>query len=209
MKTLKYISIRLMAIAAIAAAFALPANAQINPRSFYNVDWQFNAPLKNHFSDRASGWGMNFEGGYYVAPNFGLGLFLNYHTNNEYVPRQTFPVGESSMVTTDQQHSIFQLPFGATARYRFSDGVCQPYIGVKLGANYTKFASDFYIVEVRDKTWGFYVSPEIGMNIYPFSNSAFGFHIAGFYSYSTNKGAVMQYSVDGLSNIGFRLGIAF
>lgn len=209
MKTLKYISIRLMAIAAVAVAFALPANAQICPNTYFNIDWQFNAPMKTHFSDRASGWGMNFEGGYYVAHNFALGMFLNYHTNNEYIPRQTFPVDETSVVTTDQQHTIFQLPFGATAKYRFSDGVVQPYIGVKLGANYTKFASDFYVVEVRDKTWGFYASPEIGMEIHPFANNAFGFHIAGYYNYSTNKGAVMQYSVDGMNNIGFRLGIAF
>lgn len=209
MKAIKRISIRLIAIAAVAVAFALPANAQITPNTFFNVDWQFNAPLKTHFSDRASGWGMNFEGGYYVAPNFGLGLFLNYHTNNEYIPRQTFPINGTSTVTTDQQHSIFQLPFGVTARYRFSSGICQPYIGVKLGANYTKFASDFYILEVRDKTWGFYASPEIGMSIYPFSSNAIGFHLALYYDYSTNKGNVMHYSVDGMNNIGFRLGVAF
>lgn len=209
MKAFKYISIRLVAIATITIAFALPANAQISTKTYYNIDWQFNAPLKNHFSDKASGWGMNFEGGYYVAPNFAMGLFLNYHTNNEYIPRQTFPLDGTSTVTTDQQHSIFQLPFGATAKYRFSDGVCQPYIGVKLGANYTKYASDFYIVEVSDKTWGFYASPEIGMSIYPFSNNAFGFHLALFYSYSTNKGSVLHYNVDGMNNLGFRVGMAF
>lgn len=209
MKTMKYISLRVLAIAALALAFAMPAKAQLSDNGYANVDWQFNAPLKNHFADKASGWGMNFEGGYYVAPNFGLGLFLNYHTNNEYIPRETFPVDETSTVTTDQQHTIFQLPFGATARYRFSDGVCQPYIGVKLGANFTKFASDFYILEVRDKTWGFYASPEIGMNIYPFANNSFGFHVALYYTYSTNKGSVMHYDVDGMNNIGFRLGVAF
>lgn len=40
-------------------------------------------------------------------------------------------------------------------------------IGLKLGANYTKMSSDFYIYEVKDNTWGFYVSPEVGVNIYP------------------------------------------
>lgn len=210
MKTLKYISTRLMAIVAITVAFALPGNAQITPNAFYNVDWQFNVPLKNHFSDKASGWGMNFEGGYYVAPNFGLGLFLNYHTNNEYIPRQTFPTGETTTVTTDQQHSMFQLPFGATMRFRFTDGnVAQPYVGVKLGANYTKYSSDFYILEARDKTWGFYVSPEIGLNIFPFTSNSIGFHIAAYYSYSTNKGAVLHYNIDGMNNVGFRVGVAF
>lgn len=208
MKTIKYISIRLVALAAL-AIFALPANAQISPKTYYNVDWQFNAPIKNDFSEKASGWGMNFEAGYYVAPNFALGLFLNYHTNNEYIARETFPINETSSATTDQQHSMFQLPFGGTARYRFSSGVFQPYIGVKLGANFTKFTSSFYVVDVRDKTWGFYVSPELGFNLYPFANNAFGFHLAAFYSYSTNQGTVMHYDIDKLSNVGFRLGIAF
>ena len=209
MKTLKYLSIRVLAVAAVALAFALPANAQISPKMYFNIDWQFNAPLSNHFSDKASGWGMNFEGGYYVAHNMALGLFLNYHTNNEYIPRETFPISETSTITTDQQHTIFQLPFGATAKYRFSDGICQPYIGVKLGANYSKASSSFYVLKTTEDSWGFYVSPELGVSIYPFSGNSIGFHLAAFYSYSTNKATVLHYDIDKLSNVGFRLGLAF
>ena len=69
MKTMKYISLRVLAIAALALAFAMPAKAQLSDNGYANVDWQFNAPLKNHFADKASGWGMNFEGGYFVTPN--------------------------------------------------------------------------------------------------------------------------------------------
>lgn len=209
MKTIKRISIRLMAIAAVAICFALPANAQINPNLYFNVDWQFNAPLKNHFSDKASGWGMNFEGGYYVAPKFGVGLFLNYHTNNEYIPRETFMISQTGTLTTDQQHTIFQLPFGANLKYRFTTSMVQPYIAVKLGANYSKMSSSFTWLRETDDNWGFYVSPEIGLNIYPFANNGLGFHIAAFYSYSTNKGSVLHYDIDKLNNAGFRLGIAF
>lgn len=208
MKTIKYFTFRLMAVAAIAIAFALPAKAQVTPFTYFNVDWQFSSPISNDFSDKASGWGMNFEGGYYVSPGFAIGAFVNFHTNNEYISRQTLPLSSSSALTTDQQHSLFQLPFGLATRYRFSDGVAQPYIGVKLGANYTKMSSDFYIYEVRDNTWGFYVSPEIGINIYPWTNSI-GLHLVGFYNYSTNKGTVFNYDIDKLQNFGFRVGVAF
>ena len=68
MKTIKYLTLRLMAVAAIAIAFALPAKAQVTPFTYFNVDWQFNAPISNNFANKASGWGMNFEGGYYVLP---------------------------------------------------------------------------------------------------------------------------------------------
>ena len=60
MKTMKYISLRVLAIAALALAFAMPAKAQLSDNGYANVDLQFNAPLKNHFADKASGWGMNF-----------------------------------------------------------------------------------------------------------------------------------------------------
>ena len=209
MKTIKYFTYRIMAVAAIAIAFALPAKAQITPMTYFNVDWQFSAPISNNFSNKASGWGMNFEGGYYVLPDLSIGAFINYHTNNEYIPRQTLPINSSSALTTDQQHSVFQLPFGFATHYRFSDGICQPYIGLKLGANYTKMSSDFYIYEVKDDTWGFYVSPEIGMNMYFTPQKQIGLHIAAYYNYATNKGDVLSYSIDGLNNWGIRLGLAF
>ena len=116
MKTRKNIYFKVVALAAIAIAFAMPAKAQLSDNGYANIDWQFNAPLSNNFADKASGWGMNFEGGYFVTPNIGLGLFLNYHSNHEYVGRETFQMGAGE-VTTDQQHTIFQLPFGAAAGY--------------------------------------------------------------------------------------------
>ena len=93
MKTRKNIYFKVVALAAIAIAFAMPAKAQLSDNGYANIDWQFNAPLSNHFADKASGWGMNFEGGYFVTPNIGLGLFLNYHSNHEYVGRETFQMG--------------------------------------------------------------------------------------------------------------------
>ena len=46
MKTLKYISLRAFAIAALALVFAMPAKAQMTDNGYANIDWQFNFPLK-------------------------------------------------------------------------------------------------------------------------------------------------------------------
>ena len=54
MKTIKYFTYRIMAVAAIAIAFALPAKAQITPMTYFNVDWQFSAPISNNFSNKAA-----------------------------------------------------------------------------------------------------------------------------------------------------------
>lgn len=209
MKTLKYISLRVVALSALALALAMPAKAQMTDNGYANIDWQFNFPMSNNFADKGSGWGMNFEGGYYVTPNMALGGFLAYHSNHEYFSRQTLPMNESGSINTDQQHTLFQLPFGLATRYSWDrGGVFQPYIGVKIGAQYAQLKSAFNVFEAKDNTWGFYVSPEVGFSIYPWAYGP-GLHFAFYYSYASNKGDLFTYSVDGMNNLGLRVGIAF
>ncbi|MCH5329058.1 MAG: porin family protein [Coprobacter sp.] len=196
------------------ALFGLVLSPQVQGQNgrngFFHIDWQFNVPLGNDFAGVASGWGMNFEGGYYLTPNWGVGLFLDYHTNNEYVSTRTITLNDHSAVTMDQQHSVFQLPFGASLRYRFlPDSFIEPYAAVKMGAEYARTATYYNVYETRDKSWGFTVSPEVGMSLYPTSNHMFGFHLALYYSYATNRSKVLVYKVDGLNNFGFRLGLSF
>lgn len=108
-----YKSIKLIAL--LVACLAIPslAGAQVVKNMYFNVDWQINSPFSQDFSDKTSGWGAHAEAGYYVIPNFSVGAFISYHTNNKYIDRQTLPVSSTSAITSDQQHSIFQLPFGA------------------------------------------------------------------------------------------------
>lgn len=209
MKTTRQLSVKVLALVAIAMAFTLPGRAQTSDSFYSNIDWQFNFPISNSFADKASGWGMNFEGGYYLTDNFAIGAFLAYHSNHKYIPRQTISLGDNSSINTDQQHTQFQLPFGVAGRYTFNrEGMFQPYISVKAGPQYARLKSTFNVFENDDNTWGFYVSPEIGMNIFPWVYRP-GIHVAAYYSYATNKGSVLTYDVDGMSNFGLRLGIAF
>ena len=209
MKTTRRISFKVLAVMAFAMAFALPGRAQTSDTFYSNIDWQFNFPISNSFADKASGWGMNFEGGYYLTENFAVGAFLAYHSNHKYIPRQTISMGDNSSLNTDQQHTQFQLPFGVAGRYTFNrEGMFQPYISVKAGPQYARLKSTFNAFENDDNTWGFYVSPEIGMNIFPWVYRP-GIHVAAYYSYATNKGSVLTYGQDGMSNFGLRLGIAF
>ena len=192
----------------VAAAYPLSSKAQVSLNSYFNVDWQFNIPLGNDFSNDASGWGMNFEGGYYVTQDIAVGAFLNFHTNNEYFPRQTISLGETLSMNSRQQHQMFTLPFGLMARYRFMESDFQPYAGMKLGMCYSEFNNYYYVFEKSQDKWGFYMSPEIGFNYYPWANGV-GFHMALYYSFATNKCNIMSYKQNILNNIGFRLGIAF
>lgn len=209
MKTTRHFPFKVLALIAVAMAFALPSRAQTSDKFYSNIDWQFNFPISNSFADKASGWGMNFEGGYYLTDNFSVGAFLAYHSNHKYIPRETISLGDNSSINTDQQHTQFQLPFGVTGRYTFNrEGMFQPYISVKAGPQFARLKSTFNVFQNSDNTWGFYVSPEIGMNIFPWVYRP-GIHVAAYYSYATNKGNVLTYDVDGMSNFGLRLGIAF
>ncbi len=206
MKSVRYLLY--MVLFAISAIIPSSGKAQISLDSYYNVDWQFNTPIGNKFSDVASGWGMNFEGGYYVVQNIAVGAFISFHSNNEYFSRRTIHLSETLSLNTDQQHQMFTLPFGALVRYRFIESDFQPYIGLKLGACYSQFNDYYYIFMKGQNRWGFLVSPEVGFNYYPWPNSV-GFHLALYYNYATNKHNIMTYSQNGLNNIGFRLGLAF
>lgn len=105
------------ALCAALLGFGRTASAQLLPNSYLNIDWQMNVPLGASFADKASGWGMNFEGGYFVTPRIAVGGFISYQTNLETIPRQTLDLGNGSALTTKQKHAVFQLPFGVTGRY--------------------------------------------------------------------------------------------
>ncbi len=196
----------------LATAMAMPqmANAQIMKGGYFNVDWQFNAPIGNDYANRASGWGMNFEGGYYIIPNMSLGLYVSYHTNNKYIGEQVLHLSSTESLYTDQQHSIYQVPFGVATRWRFTtEDMFEPYIGVKLGTMYSRMESNTQVYTYYQDRWGFNVQPEIGLSFFPMPLNRVGIHMAVYYNYSTNKSKVLTYNIDGYSNIGFHLGISF
>ena len=85
----------------------------------------------------------------------------------------------------------------------------QPYVGLKLGASWAEFSSYYYVIKQYTDTWGFFLSPEVGVSIFPRPDYRLGFHIAAYYSYSTNSGDVLTYSVNGLNNFGIRVGVSF
>ena len=71
----------------------------------FTIDWQVNAPYSTDFADKISGWGMNFEATYNVAPRWAIGGFINFHTNHRYVGRQTLQLSPTESLTTDQHYT--------------------------------------------------------------------------------------------------------
>ncbi len=203
MKRILYILAASMAL----VLFAGEANAQMGKRDYINAGWQFNGTPNNSFAESAQGYGAYLEGGYYVTPMFAVGGFASFNTNNQYFPKQTYTYSDKSALTTDIDKSIYQVPFGTTLRVRFLRGMVQPYAEAKIGTEYSTQNIYMSTFVTRQDNWGFYVSPEIGLTFFPFSQNDFGFHFAAFYSYATNRNKT--FNIDGINNVGFKLGIAF
>ena len=201
---------RIIYIMLAAAAIALSANeasAQMGKKDFINAGWQFNGTVGNDFVKSAQGYGAYLEGGYYLTPMVAIGGFASFNTNNEYVPRQTYTFSDKSALTTDLDKSLYQVPFGSVVRVRFLWDEVQPYAQAKIGTEYSTQSTYMSTFVSRQDNWGFYVSPEVGVTFFPFEKTDFGFQAAVFYSYSTNKNK--NNSLNGLNNVGFKLGIAF
>ncbi len=201
---------RMICIVLAAAAVAVSAGearAQMGKKNYINAGWQFNGTVGNDFVQSAQGYGAYMEGGYYLTPMVAVGGFASFNTNNEYVPRRTYVFADQSALTTDLYHSLYQVPFGSVVRMRFLRDVVQPYAQVKIGTEYAVQSVYMSTFVGRQDSWGFYVSPELGVTVFPFEKTDFGFHMAVFYSYSANK--CKSYCPNGLNNVGFKLGIAF
>lgn len=208
---MKKLSVITCAITLCIAAFSpLRSDAQLMKPMYFNVDWQFNAPVSNNYADVASGWGMSFETGYYVMPRLAVGLYFSYHTNHKYVGEQVLQLSNTSSLYTDQQHSIFQMPFGALVKYRMGNGKhWEPYVSMKVGAMYTQMNSYTQVVKFYNNSWGFNMQPEAGLTFYPMPHKRCGIHLAIYYNFSSNKNKTLTYDIDCYNNIGFHLGVAF
>lgn len=188
----------------------LTASAQLYKPMYFNIDWQFNAIVGNDYADTPTGWGMNFEGGYYVNSKLAVGLYASFHTANKHIGEELLQLNESSHLYTDQIHSVFQIPFGALLKYLFvEDTMFEPYVTAKIGTMFSRTSSTTQVWEFYEEKWGFNVQPEVGVTIYPSAAKRYGIHIAAYYNYSTNQSRILTYDIDGINNVGFHLGFSF
>ncbi len=201
-------TINIIKLSLVVSLFALVStvNAQESNmgNSYFSGDWQFNSPVANDFNETASGWGANLEFLRFITPNLSAGVFVAWHTNNEYIPRSTYTQGATS-INTDAVNSLFQLPFGVSGRYALLDGNIVPYAGLKIGAMYSEQYAYFNTITLSASNWGFYVSPEIGLTFYPMQDHLFGINVSAYYGYATNKNE--DFNINGLNNAGFRIGV--
>ena len=60
MKTIKYLSLRVFAVAALALVFALPTKAQMTDNGYANIDWQYNVSPQQQLRRQIKRLGYEF-----------------------------------------------------------------------------------------------------------------------------------------------------
>ena len=199
--------IYILMASAVMVLFAVEANAQMGKKAYINGGWQFNGTVANDYVENAQGFGAYIEGGYYITPMFAVGGFVSFNTNEKYIPKQTYQLDDGAAITTDLDRSIYQVPFGLTTRMRFMRSDFQPYLQTKIGAEYSTQSTYMSTFINRHDNWGFYMSPEVGLVVFPFEKEDVGFQVAAYYSFATNRND--KFGIKGLNNVGFKLGLAF
>ncbi len=195
------------AVVVVALLATTQANAQMGKRYYINGGWQFNGTIANKVAESAQGYGAYMEGGFYVTPMLAIGGFVSFNSNDQYYGKQTYYFDDHSALTTDLTRSLYQVPFGSTLRCRFTRSQFQPYIEAKIGTEYAQQSTYLSTYVSRQDNWGFYISPEVGFTWFPFDRADFGFQLAAYYSYATNHNKSLN--MNGINNLGFKLGVAF
>ena len=97
----------------VLSVFGFQGRAQHLPDELhFNLDWQVNAPIGTDFANHLSGWGMSFEFGYEVAGPWSLGAFASFHTNHQYVERQTIHLSPTQAYDLFQYGRILRATMG-------------------------------------------------------------------------------------------------
>jgi hypothetical protein len=190
-------------ITAIALLVAVSSFAQGHRYSqVYSFSWQTSLPLGKpaEFIPSVGFNGANFNFGFFVTDNIAIGADFSWGYNQKQVAPEVYYIGNNAAVYAALYKTTQTIPMKAQFKYLFNpDGFVKVYAAAGLGA--TSYAEYTQIQEYQfsDSSWGFLMSPEVGIYI-PFGkDSQWGANLTAGYNWATNKA----------QNLYMNLGIIF
>lgn len=186
--------------------FAGSASAQYFDKLFF-VNWQFNTPLSNKdFAGRSSSKGARL--GYrelIMDEKLAVGIDITWATYDDYVPRQTYVNGTSSL-TTD--FTNYANNYGAliTADYYFrQEKKLMPYVGLGAGLAYNNYKRYYNVYSDGDNAFGLLLRPQAGAWFKFSEQKAWALNAAVYLDYSTAKSSFAGYG--NFTNVGIAIGL--
>jgi outer membrane protein W len=186
----------------------LAASAQSDywkTRNILSFNWEIGLPMNTDYLTSASLAGANLDYRHFIKDKFSLGIGIHWNTFEEYLSPRVYEKPDGSQaVYTDLVPQVYVVPFLLKGHYYFDAGTTiKPYIGLGLGAQYSKQQVFYNIFVSETDNWGFAARPEVGL-MYQFKNANGGLHFNTGFNYATNQNE--DFKIDNLKHIGFSIG---
>lgn len=189
---------------AIAILVAATSFAQSSHRytQVYSFNWQSSLPVGESaaFIPNMCLNGADFNFTYFVTDHIGVGVDFAWNLNSKQTPPQVYPINDNAAIYAAVYKTVQNIPMKTQFKYLFN-----PYSFVKVyasaGLGATSYVVNTQIQEYQfsDSSWGFLMSPEVGILV-PFGKDVhWGANAAVGYNWATNKA----------QNLYFNLGIFF
>lgn len=182
------------------------------PRQLYSVSWEMGQPLGKYtsFVSNFSTRGIGFNAQIFVHKNIAVGLQLAWHSYYGNKGKQTMQLGEKSAITAYSYNHLEDIPILAHVYYHIipQNKYIQPYIGLAIGTTHT--IEDILIQDMAfsDKTWGFNITPEVGVLV-PFGDAPVGLNVYAKYAVAFNKYSYMGEQLNPYQCLNIGVGITF
>ena len=185
---------------AIALLVAATSFAQSGHRysQVYSFNWQSSVPLGKpaEFIPSMGFNGANFNFGFFVTDNIAIGADFSWGYNQQTVDPEVYNIGDNCAVYAALYKTTQNIPMKAQFKYLFNPtGFVKVYAAAGLGAtSYTEYIQ-IQEYQFSDSSWGFLMSPEVGIYV-PFGKqSHWGANVAAGYNWATNKAQNLYFNV--------------
>lgn len=188
------LSITILAFISI-SSWSSPFKCEAQNRHYYtqiySLNYQPTLPLGNSadFISGVSFNGANFNFGYFITDNISAGIDFSWGYNQKCVPAQEYYVGNVAAFYAAAYKTTQTLPIKFQTKYFFNpNSSVRFYAGVGIGAtHYLEYIQIQDYQFTNQYSWGFLMSPEVGMLI-PFgADSPLGANLIVGYNWATNK----------------------
>ena len=170
----------------LAACMAMPAHA-IGLKG--GISWDMSTTLGKYtkFANMYSMRGGSIWVDFNVTKHWAVGIDAGFHQLYENKDRASFELAPGSVVTASTYNRLYDIPVMATLKYTIiARGILHPYVGIGIGAVYTREEIIFMDMALREKSWNFGLAPTVGIQLTFGQRIPVGLNIFAKYGISFN-----------------------
>jgi outer membrane protein W len=141
----------------------------------------------------------------FVKPNISVGISIGMNTFYAEKDYATYSV-DNIAISGKQWRYSNHVPILLNANYYFKpDQKSNPFLGIGLGAMYSRRNTDMYIYTIEEQAWNFTIQPAVGVLIKRDKSSSL--NISARYNFGLQSGNELKEDQSYLSlNLGFTFG---